>query len=409
MKTLKLVIVFPFDPLGPKVGGAGTFIKGVMKYAPDYFDIDYIGVSCDAKLRPAGQWLNSKLGQKSFNFYPLFIENDENRRRLIPLSLRFTLALRNFKYAYKNKIVFFNRIEPTVLFKKYCVPKIVVIHYDVEKQILSSKSELFWSKIPKVYFALEKYVFRYLNHVFSVNTNALKYYQNRYPEIRNKFSFLPNCVDTDFFLPSAQNKLLIRKNIIPKVSGLSISKKWILFVGRLQETKAPMRLIQSFYEYYQLDSDSCLLILGQGNLYSKVKQRVRKLGMEYSVFFLGAKSQNDLCHYYQASDVMLLTSNFEGSMPISTLEALGCGLPVVSTDVGEVKRVVKNSYSGEVVKSFEPKDIVDGLKKVLHNPLTYKKEHCVQCIENFKPEKVLRPVYELIERMNMEEKGSINV
>lgn len=97
---------------------------------------------------------------------------------------------------------------------------------------------------------------------------------------------------------------------------------------------------------------------------------------------------------------MLLTSNFEG-MPICILEALGCGLPVVSTDVGEVKRLIKNGFSGEVVESFAPKDIARGLEKVLNYPDVYIRKNCVSCIMEYTPEKVLKPIYKLMRKLKI--------
>ena len=84
---------------------------------------------------------------------------------------------------------------------------------------------------------------------------------------------------------------------------------------------------------------------------------------------------------------------------MSVLEALGCGLPVVLTDVGEVKRVVKNNFSGEVVNSFNPTDLAKGLQKVLNNPRIYTIKNCVSCILEYTPQKVLQPVYELYRKL----------
>jgi len=90
--------------------------------------------------------------------------------------------------------------------------------------------------------------------------------------------------------------------------------------------------------------------------------------------------------------------NFEG-MPMCVLEALACGLPVVSTDVGEVKRVVKNGYSGEVVEDFSPKSIAQALKKVLENYPNYSKENCINSVSEYTPQKVLAPLYQKIEEL----------
>jgi len=110
---------------------------------------------------------------------------------------------------------------------------------------------------------------------------------------------------------------------------------------------------------------------------------------------LRRKSQIELAEFYRASDTFLLTSNYEG-MPICVLEALACGLPVVSTDVGGVNGVVKNRISGEIVKSFSPYEISKSLKRVLENPLIYSKNNCINAISKFTPQKVLIPLFKKI-------------
>ena len=74
-------------------------------------------------------------------------------------------------------------------------------------------------------------------------------------------------------------------------------------------------------------------------------------------------------------------------------------MPVVTTDVGEVKRVVKNGYSGEVVKSFEPSAIAQALIKVLDNPNVYTPKNCNESVSEFTPQKVLEPVYDNIRKL----------
>jgi glycosyltransferase involved in cell wall biosynthesis len=202
-------------------------------------------------------------------------------------------------------------------------------------------------------------------------------------------------VDTDIFYPADKSKEEIKKNLLISNKQLSLTKKWIIFAGRLQEVKAPLRLIETFFEYHKTDKDSSLLIAGEGNLRKKTENYTRELGIKNSVYFLGIKNQLELAEYYKAADVMLLVSNFEG-MPMSVLEALGCGIPVVSTDVGEVSRVVKNGFSGEVVDNFSPVTISSAIRKVLQNLGQYSKENCVSSIFEYSPQKVLESLYCLI-------------
>lgn len=399
--TAKLLIIYPTDPLGSKVGGSVTFLRGFIKYAPEDFDIELIGISSDHKTRPPKKWVKLKLGNRGFNFLPLFFEKDENKKTKIPLSLRFTLALKLSQIDVSNKVLFFNRIEPAILYRSVKYPKVVIIHNDIQKQIVSEKSEVLWSKFPWLYFMFEHFIFAFTDYIYTVSNNTLEFYQSKYTEQTEKFSFLPTWADTDIFFPKNESKFSIRNNLLSLSKNLPINEKWILFVGRLQEQKAPLRVIDTFMEYYRKDNAACLIIIGAGNLREAMVLHVKKLKIENKVFLLGNVNQETLALFYRASDVLLLTSNFEG-MPMCVLEALGCGLPVVSTNVGEVKRVVKNEFSGEVVESILPEHISQSVEKVLSNPDIYSKDNCIKAISEYTPQKVLKPVYETVRRLYSE-------
>ena len=395
----QISIIYPTDPLGPGVGGIKTFIKDFIKYASEDFGIQFIGISSNYKERPSKKWTRISLGDRKFDFFPLFFEKDENRKTLIPLSLRFTLALKFSNVKVDKKLLFFNRIEPALVFKKLEAPKIGVIHNDIIRQLKKGKSEAFWSKFPWLYFMFENFIFSFIDIVYTVNKNTLKFYQSRYSEQKEKFLFIPTWVDTKIFYPINKSKEKIRHNLLMRYKRLALKAKWILFVGRLQKQKALLRLIQTFAEYRKIDKDSYLLIVGEGNLKRDIKNYVRELGLEQSVYFMGFKNQEELAEFYRAADVMLLTSNYEG-MPRCVLEALGSGLPVVSTDVGEVKMVINNGLSGEVVESDSPLNISQSLKKVINNPNMYSKDNCLKSVSKYTPQKVLEPVYEMIRELH---------
>lgn len=396
--TVKLLIIYPTDPLGSKVGGAGTFLQGFIKNAPEDFDVAFIGISSDRKKRPPKKWVKLKLGNREFNFLPLSFEKDENKKTMIPLSLRFTLALRLSPINISNKLLVFNRIEPAILYRSAKCPKIAIIHSDVQKETERGESEVLWSRLSNLYFIFEHLIITSMDHVYTVSSNTLNFYQSKYPKQVEKLSFLPTWADTDIFYPKDEPKFSIRSNLLSLNNKLPIDEKWILFVGRLQKVKAPIRLIDTFMEYYRKDNTACLIIIGEGNLRETVESYVRRLKIDNKVFLLGNIKQETLALFYRSSDVLLLTSNFEG-MPMCVLEALGCGLPVVSTNVGEVKRVVKNEFSGEVVESFSPVIIAQALLKVLHDSVIYSKSNCVESVSAYTPQKVLVPVYERIREL----------
>lgn len=395
MSKNKTTIIYPTDPLGTKVGGTETFIKGFIEFAPDDIDIEFVGITSNQQKRPSRKWVRLKLGNKEFNFYPLFFEKDENRKTFIPLSLRFTFAAKFSPISTTKRVLFFHRIEPALVYRKINSPKIAVIHNDIQNQTDKGKSESLWSIFPRIYFTIESRIFISLDNIYTVSRTSLDFYESKYPNQINKFCFMPTWADPDVFYPSDKSKNYIRESLSSEHNLPPSECKWILYVGRLQEQKAPLRLINSFYEYYKKNKKVFFILIGEGNLRAKIEKHVKELNIENNVFLMGNMRQQMLVKFYRASDVFLLASNFEG-MPMCVLEALGCGLPVVTTNVGEVKKVVKNNFSGEVVGSFSPEIISQLLGKVLNNPDLYLQSNCVASGSEYTPQKVLKPIYERI-------------
>jgi glycosyltransferase involved in cell wall biosynthesis len=96
------------------------------------------------------------------------------------------------------------------------------------------------------------------------------------------------------------------------------------------------------------------LIVGDGPGREYLESRVRALGLRLSVRFLGHR--NDAQRVLAAMDVFLLTSLSEG-LPNAVLEAMACGVPIVSTRVGGVEELVDEGVSGFLV----PVRDVDGI------------------------------------------------
>ena len=95
--------------------------------------------------------------------------------------------------------------------------------------------------------------------------------------------------------------------------------------------------------------------------YKLAKDAVSLLTKNFELHTVSGKTQNQLVNYYNAADVLLLTSNSEGS-PNVIKEAMACNCPIVSTDVGDVKKVIKNTNYCYISNPV-PKDIADKIIK----------------------------------------------
>lgn len=98
------------------------------------------------------------------------------------------------------------------------------------------------------------------------------------------------------------------------------------FAGRLAYQKNPLFLIDVFYEIKKIDKEAAFLICGGGDMYEETKQKAVNLGL--NVIFLGAVP--NVQDYYQAMDVFILPSLFEG-LGIVLIEAQCSGLPCLAS------------------------------------------------------------------------------
>lgn len=118
-------------------------------------------------------------------------------------------------------------------------------------------------------------------------------------------------------------------------------------------------LIEVFAELEKLIPESRLLLIGDGELRDDIEDKVKKLGIEKKVIFLG--KIKDVNNWYQAMDVFCLPSRFEG-LPITVVEAQAAGLPCVISDT--ITDEVQIEQSVSLVAANDIKQYVNILEKI---------------------------------------------
>ena len=112
-------------------------------------------------------------------------------------------------------------------------------------------------------------------------------------------------------------------------------------------------------------ADTRVLAVGSGTLLSRMKELCRNLGLEGQTLFTGYR--DDVPRLLLAADVMACTSVRE-SGPIVVQEAMACGVPVVTYDVGETRAMVRENLDGQVVDNGDVEGLAAQLKHVLSDP-----------------------------------------
>lgn len=167
---------------------------------------------------------------------------------------------------------------------------------------------------------------------------------------KGKFTVFNNAIDLDKYKYDKKVRNEIRKMLDIE------NKKVIGHVGRFSYQKNHDLLIDIFYEFLKRENDAVLMLIGEGELEGEIKNKVKKLGIEKNVLFLGKK--DGVYRYYQAMDIFLLPSRYEG-LPVVGVEAQANGLPCIFSDytTKEVKLLkssvfVKNDV-GEYVNNIQ--------------------------------------------------------
>lgn len=137
------------------------------------------------------------------------------------------------------------------------------------------------------------------------------------------YCIIPNAIDTSLYAFS-QN---IRENLR---NEMNLQEKTVIgFVGRLSDIKNVLFLIDVFCEIHKRNAKAFLLVVGEGELGDKMKERLAQCGLSDSVRFLGMRK--DVNELYQAMDLFLLPSRFEG-LPVVLVETQTIGLPCLVSD-----------------------------------------------------------------------------
>jgi len=396
---IDILLIHTTDVTGNKISGIDTFIKDFIKYLPASYNLELIGISSGRKKRPVGRWENLKLNGREFRFLPILYVKDVNKKTRIPLILLFTLALLRYKkrISLRNKILLFHRIEPTLLFKNQRNKKVVIIHGNMQ-ELYNRKNEVKWSRLPFLYFSLEKYLLRRINKIYIVNENGVRFYKEKYPFIKDRIFFFPSWVDIEIFYPIDSNASSNEKKAFLKKLDFPIDSILILFVGRLEKQKDPFLLIDTFKYLNAKMPQTRLLIAGTGSLKNNLLIKIKKNNLQKRVFFHGPVSPKILSNIMKISDILLSTSAFEG-MSRSILEALACGIPVVATDVGEADKIIRNSISGFISKDRNPETIGKLIIRVLKQKKNFKVENCVESIKNYTADVILGNFYREYEKL----------
>jgi len=163
-----------------------------------------------------------------------------------------------------------------------------------------------------------------------------------FPE--HKLTVIRNGVDTAMFSPA--------KNI--REDGIID----FVYVGRLSLDKGVDVLLDAFTEYHNENPASRLTLIGDGML----KARMDNNNGDGSINWVGSVDHEKIPAYLKMMDVFVIPQNI-GGLGISVLEAMSCGLPIITTGIGETVRLL-GKKEGILVRPHSVQEVVDAMRRL---------------------------------------------
>jgi glycosyltransferase involved in cell wall biosynthesis len=231
-----------------------------------------------------------------------------------------------------------------------------------------------------------------------VRADAVEAYQLQYPRLAERFRFIPTWMDPEVFSPAAPSEKRELRASVGGALGIRENDRVLVSVGRLDSGKRPLLMVDAFARLARARPELKLVLVGDGAVRRDIEARAAEHGLSGRVLLAGLRTPLQVADLLRLSDCFVLTSAYEG-MPMCVLEALGCGIPVVSTRVGEVARVVKTGITGELVDAATPEGVAQAISQVLSTSDRYTAAACLAAVADYVPNKVLAPVFEQYRRL----------
>jgi O-antigen/teichoic acid export membrane protein/glycosyltransferase involved in cell wall biosynthesis len=139
----------------------------------------------------------------------------------------------------------------------------------------------------------------------------------------------------------------------------------LLFIGKMGFLKGEQDLLQALQRVVEVAPNFRLDMLGQ--LSDSITTECRVSGLQPLIDHLGPVSLEERLAYFKRADLFVLPTYAEGT-PISMLEAMAAGLPVVSTPVGGIPDVVEDGVEGYIVRAGDVEALADRLARLINDP-----------------------------------------
>lgn len=280
------------------------------------------------------------------------------RVRYIPMRLKFDLAAIGIihrileeegigvihSHGYKSSIY------ALILHMIHCIPYIITCHLWTGETLRYH-----------LYIVLERIAMRFAHQVVAVSHPIADDIRSWKMNSKNVM-VINNGIDVERYAEEIEENDPIR---FREELGLRKETRLIGTIGRLADQKAQHYFLEMASKILEIHDDVEFILVGDGPRRESLHALAVRLGLDDHVHFYGFRS--DAVQILRLLDIFVLSSIDEG-LPIVILEAMSVGVPIVSSDVGDIPRVIESGKTGIVFPKGDVATMAQSVAKLLHNP-----------------------------------------
>jgi phosphatidylinositol alpha-1,6-mannosyltransferase len=337
------------NDFGPRAGGIETFVIGLIERLPQSRVIVYTSAQDNSEPYDR-KWLAD---------YGIEVVRDKAKILLPTPGVAY--CVKDLVRERRISTVFFGAAAPLGLLSRG-LRKVGVKHIVA----LTHGHEVWWSKVWPFTMAMN-FISRHVNHLTYLGEYTRSAISRSVTKqaAANMVKIAPG-IDTDHFSPRDASEL--RREL-----GLT-NKKVIVSVGRLVHRKGQDVLIEAMPSIIKEVPEAHILMIGEGPYRSYLETRVKTLGLQERVTFIGRIQYAELPRYICAGDIFVMPSRsrlagleVEG-LGIVYLEASACGLPVIAGNSGGAPDAVLAGKTGLVVEGTKTEVVASAVVELLLDP-----------------------------------------
>lgn len=237
------------------------------------------------------------------------------------------------------------------------IPLVTTIHHPISKDLnyqLQSTDEILLKLLMRrwhSFLTMQKFVSKRLKKIIVPSKSSIEDIKDEFKVSKKKMVRIMNGIDLKIFYPD------------PKI--LKIPKKIVTVASADVPLKGLDYLLKALKEVKKIYPEVSLSIIGERKKGGHTERLIKKMNLEKHINFFSNLSQTELRKIYCEAELAVIPSLYEG-FGFAAVEAMACGIPLISTSGGALPEVIKDT--GIIIEPKSSKDIYNSILKFFSSP-----------------------------------------